>query len=224
MAEIKIEKKKPIWPWILIILIILAAIYFFWYYNDNNFNADEQLIKNDTITEMDRSRTYDREANESTTLYSGRYGDIKDNQETADYLNFVDLDKDLDRETDNEYYRSAFFKLITATKRQSEIKNVDVSNNITTAMKNAEMLTNDPATDQKTDKIKMTAESVSKALKKIQQQSFTDLSSEANAVETASNNISASAMIEDGKDNINTFFDKSAMLLQKMYHNQEENK
>ncbi len=38
MAEIKIEKKKPIWPWILVILLILAAIYFFWYSSDQNFD------------------------------------------------------------------------------------------------------------------------------------------------------------------------------------------
>ncbi|MCM4156550.1 hypothetical protein [Gramella sp. AN32] len=30
MAEIKVEKKKPVWPWILLILIIIiaAALYF----------------------------------------------------------------------------------------------------------------------------------------------------------------------------------------------------
>ncbi len=28
MAEIKIEKKKPIWPWILLFLGVLALIYF----------------------------------------------------------------------------------------------------------------------------------------------------------------------------------------------------
>jgi hypothetical protein len=29
MAEIKIEKKKPVWPWILLVLILAAVIYFF---------------------------------------------------------------------------------------------------------------------------------------------------------------------------------------------------
>lgn len=28
MAEIKIEKKKPVWPWIVAILIIAALIYY----------------------------------------------------------------------------------------------------------------------------------------------------------------------------------------------------
>jgi hypothetical protein len=28
MAEIKIEKKKPIWPWIVAVLLISAIVYF----------------------------------------------------------------------------------------------------------------------------------------------------------------------------------------------------
>lgn len=28
MAEIKIEKKKPIWPWILALLLIAAIVYY----------------------------------------------------------------------------------------------------------------------------------------------------------------------------------------------------
>ncbi|WP_034259450.1 hypothetical protein [Aequorivita capsosiphonis] len=225
MAEIKIEKKKPIWPWILIILIILAAIYFFWYYNDNNYNTDDRLMENDTITKIDETNNYnDNEAMESTALYSGTYGTVRDEQAIADYLNFVDIDKNIDQETDNEYYRSAFFKLITATKRESEIKNVDVTENISAAMNNAEMLTNDPATNQKTDKIRMTSENVSKALRKIQQESFSDLLEETNAVETASNNIDARGTIEEDKSDINPFFDKAAILLHKMYQSEETNK
>lgn len=224
MAEIKIEKKKPIWPWILIILVILAAIYFFWYYNDNTYNMDENLIDNDSITQLDESYNQENEVIEPDVLYTGIYGTVRNEQATADYLKFVDIDKNINQETGNEYYRSAFFKLITATKRESEIKNVDITEDIAAAMKNAEMLTNDPAISQKTDKIKATAANVSKALRKIQQESFTGLLSETNDVETASNNIDASGTIEEDRNDINSFFDKAAILLQKMYQSEEENK
>lgn len=232
MAEIKIEKKKPIWPWILIILIILAAIYFFWYYNDNNYDTDERVIDNDSITRIDETKTYNDNYNndtynegnrDSVSLYSGSYGTITKEQSIADYLNFVDTDKDRNQATNNEYYRAAFFKLITATKRASEMKNVDVSNNIDTAMKNAEMLTNDNTSSQKTDQLKKTAEAISKALKKIQQDSFNDLSSEANAVETSANNINAQGTINEESNSVNSFMDKSAILLQKMYQKEENN-
>ncbi|MGO3183173.1 MAG: hypothetical protein ACTIJ9_10105 [Aequorivita sp.] len=229
MAEIKIEKKKPIWPWILIILIILAAIYFFWYYNDTDYNMDENLINNDSITQIDETNDYNRNDNDyndvgSTTLYSGSYGVVKNEQAIADYLNFVDLDKNMDQETNYEYYRSAFFKLITATKREAEIKNVDITDEIAASMKNAEMLTNDQGKSQKADGIKATTENISKALRKIQEHGFKNLLQETNDVKTASDNIDASGTIEEDKEDINSFFDKSAILLQKMYHSEEENK
>lgn len=34
MAEIKIEKKNPIWPWILVGVIILALILYFFVFKD----------------------------------------------------------------------------------------------------------------------------------------------------------------------------------------------
>lgn len=229
MAEIKIEKKKPIWPWILVILIILAAIYFFWYYNDNIYDADKRLINNDTISQIDNKEVYDYENNnrdtDSTTLYSRNYGTIRKETAVADYLNYVDTRNERSNNTNNpnEYYRNSFFKLITATKRTSEIKNVDISSHIDEAMKNAEMLTNDNASTQKTENIREAAVAVSKALKKIQQDSFDNLSSEANAVETAANNINARGSINEESNDVNTFLDKAAILLQKIYEKEENN-
>jgi len=31
MAEIKIEKKKPVWPWILLLLGLIALVYFLFF-------------------------------------------------------------------------------------------------------------------------------------------------------------------------------------------------
>ncbi len=51
MAEIKIEKKKPIWPWILLIIIILAIIAYFVYNNSeiDDFADDVNTEENDLI-------------------------------------------------------------------------------------------------------------------------------------------------------------------------------
>lgn len=45
MAEIKIEKKKPIWPWIVAVLLIGALVYFV-------FLRDDQ-VRNDSNTEIE---------------------------------------------------------------------------------------------------------------------------------------------------------------------------
>lgn len=45
MAEIKIEKRKPVWPWILLIIILAALVYFYVKGNDNDpTNGEVQTI------------------------------------------------------------------------------------------------------------------------------------------------------------------------------------
>lgn len=223
MAEIKIEKKKPVWPWVIVILILLVLIFFFWYYYDSeNSSRDTLIMENDSIVQLEENDIFNNRVIDSTTLYTGSYGTIRREESIADYLKYVDNN---DRTSTNEgYYRTAFFKLITAAKREAEINNVDVTSNIASAMKNAEMLTNDPEITKTSDKIRAAAEDVSKALKSIQQEKFDGLSNEADAVATAANKIEAKGESSQQQQNIDAFFDKAAILLQKMYENEENDR
>lgn len=46
MAEIKIKKKSPIWPWIVLSLIVVAAIaYYFLVYNEGTINDETPNIR-----------------------------------------------------------------------------------------------------------------------------------------------------------------------------------
>ena len=48
MAEIKIEKKKPIWPWFIAILVVAALIYFI-FFKDNGVQVQNTtVIENST--------------------------------------------------------------------------------------------------------------------------------------------------------------------------------
>ena len=218
MAEIRIEKKKPVWPWILVILIILAAVYFFWYYNDGSFDSKDNLLQQDTISHIDESYRNDTELRDTQSLYTGNYGTVRKEHALADYLNFVDnLDN---KSADKSYYRTAFFKLITATKRQAEIENVDVNNSISSAMENAEKLTNAPTATDKAENAKKAANDVSKALKTIQEKHFDNLSDNVNEVEKAVSGIDGAQNLEKQSNKIDTFFDKTAKLLQKMNENE----
>jgi hypothetical protein len=51
MAEIKIEKKKPIWPWIVAVLLIAALIYYM-YSSDSETQSENNVeIENTTSAE-----------------------------------------------------------------------------------------------------------------------------------------------------------------------------
>lgn len=55
MAEIKIEKKKPIWPWIVAVVLIVVLVYFI-FLNDNGTQ-----IQN--TTEIENTTSIDSTAN-----------------------------------------------------------------------------------------------------------------------------------------------------------------
>ena len=52
MAEIKIEKKQPIWPWILLVLLLIVGVYVYWSYNDGMNDRDQNEMVNDSIQEI----------------------------------------------------------------------------------------------------------------------------------------------------------------------------
>lgn len=53
MAEIKIEKKKPLWPWIVAVLLIAALIYYM-YSSDNETQSENNVeIENSTSAQQE---------------------------------------------------------------------------------------------------------------------------------------------------------------------------
>ncbi|MFV8282419.1 hypothetical protein ACNKXS_12795 [Christiangramia marina] len=48
MAEIKIRKKKPVWPWILVV-IILAILAFLYFYGSMAESDDNEIDETDDI-------------------------------------------------------------------------------------------------------------------------------------------------------------------------------
>ncbi|MFD1605477.1 hypothetical protein ACFSJW_02665 [Flavobacterium artemisiae] len=61
MAEIKIEKKKPVWPWIVAILLIGAVVYYIYFREDEAQNVRRVEVENavdvdTTATAVDTTR------------------------------------------------------------------------------------------------------------------------------------------------------------------------
>lgn len=49
MAEIKIVKKKPIWPWIVAVVLVLALVYFI-FLNDNGMQGQNTTVIENTTS------------------------------------------------------------------------------------------------------------------------------------------------------------------------------
>ncbi len=198
MAEIKIEKKKPIWPWILIILIILAAILFFWFYYDNDMDSNDDVIVNDTITQSQVLDTTPVTIEETATV---------------GYLTYIDNEK---MGVDHEYTNEALNRLISATEEVARNNNVAIDANLEQARNYASQITDDPTSLDHANKIKSAAKEISSAITTIQEQRFSNLSSEAEQVRKAADKIKEKTPTLDQKDDIKDFFTKAGNLLQKM--------
>ncbi|WP_165689738.1 hypothetical protein [[Flexibacter] sp. ATCC 35103] len=51
MAEIKIEKKKPVWPWIVAVLLISALVYYIFLRDNETQSQNNVEIENTTSTD-----------------------------------------------------------------------------------------------------------------------------------------------------------------------------
>ncbi len=212
MAEIKIEKKKPVWPWIILVLIILAGVYFFWYYNDTMNGTDDEEMLQDTLQERNEGMI-DNSATDSTTLYSGSYGTVKKEKTIADYLTYIENDK---MSTDSEYVAGALMKLINATEAEAEQLNVDVTADLEQAREDAFDINSNPEPSANLGKFKKSATEISSALISIQRHSFPKLYEASVSLKDAVNKNDAKTPSSQQTENVKSFFDKAGTLLQKM--------
>lgn len=51
MAEIRVEKKRPVWPWLLVI-IVLAILAFLYFYGSTETDDDNETETIDDVTAM----------------------------------------------------------------------------------------------------------------------------------------------------------------------------
>ncbi len=211
MAEIKIEKKKPIWPWVLGVLILLALVYFFWASNDGSDDIDDGVVIQDTTQTIIDER---KDTNsDSTALYSGKYGTVVTEKAVSNYLTYIDNDN---MGLDHEYTNGALIHLITATEAEANNLNVNITANLDKALENAAFIKKDPTSLAHADKIKNASMEIASALKTIQEQKFDNLIDQANEVKAAAEKIDIKTPTLDQKKDVKNFFERAGILLQKM--------
>lgn len=187
------NKKKLIWPWILLVILVGIAIYFFAFREDGvDEKPMEQAVENP----------------ERVVLNDESISTIED------YEMYVKEDKDMG--LDHEFTHTALSKLIAAVGASAEALELDVSSDLNEASQNADDITKDPLSLDHADKIRKAGDLIVRALDKIQSEKYPDMGEEMDAVRAASQNIMADSMTLDQREDVKEFFQTTMRLLSKM--------
>jgi len=190
MTEIKIEKKQPVWPWILLVLGFLIAAWFFLFRDD----------KAEIVETADKTALLDLRENNSIV---------------ANYVAFINSGANA-MSLDHAYSSEALIKLTDAVDAMASETGYDVKVDIAKAKQYAEEITKDPLVTTHADKIRSAADLLSTALQNMQTANYPSLSNEAADVKSAAEAINPEVLTLDQQDAVTYFFKKAADLLNKM--------
>lgn len=208
MAEIKIEKKKPVWPWILLVLIIIGILVYYFVFSDQKVVSQDYggLTPETTIPEVNNSRSYKSETKDSSYF--------EFNREVEKYLVMIHDKARLGN--DVEFTRAALIQLTNTVQAALEEKIIEIP----TDQKNPEssVQENDSISDSENlaDNLKKTGERIASTLESEQQLQFPDLFEEAMEIKNAITEVNPELEISEQKGNIVAFFESSGNFLKKM--------
>lgn len=202
MAEIKIEKKTPVWPWIILILAVVGIlIYLFAFTGDGDETGET------------KEETTEAPANASQ--------DAPDNSTVSAYVSFVKEDPD-QMGLDHEFTNEALLKLTNATDAMADETGYDIEKEIEEVRTLADKITADPFETSHANSIKESADILAQVLQNLQQHAFPDLANEADEVRNSVEAIETDVLTLDQKAEVKDFFRASADLLEKMNNNAPE--
>lgn len=212
MAEIKVEKKKPVWPWILLGLIILGIILYFLFANGDTDDVDDMDRNQVTDTTNQTNQTTDRDT--ATWNNNQNETNTANSQSVSRYISHVGDTQRMGIE--HEYTNNALTHLVNAVEYKAREQNVNIDTDLQEIKNEAQNITRNPQATDHANSIKNAGSKIADALQKIQQEKFPDLSQDVEDVRTAAQEIETSTLTLDQKDQINGFFNEAADVLRKM--------
>ena len=199
MAEIKIEQKKQVWPWMIVGLVIAALLVYLLVFSDNSKNTE-------VVTEADHITN----TSETDLL------ELKENNDTvAAYVNFVENSKEK-MSLDHAYTNEALLKLIEATNAMANEVGYEVRADLEKVKEYANMITIDPFETTHADNIRNAVDILTNVLQNIQKAKYPGVAAEVDKLKSASESIKPEVLTLDQKDAVKNYFAKASDLLQKM--------
>lgn len=209
MAEIKIEKKKPVWPWVILILVVLGIIAYFVYDNrdDNDLNDDfdddynnEQVI--DSTYHQSDMDTYDTRASyDQLTAFE---------ESIADSTRIA---------VDSSYTKKAFTNLTKAVVQKANEYGMEESEALNDLQKYSTLHTPISGTDNDTEgfkNFKTTSDKIAQVLEAIQAKNFPSLQAEVADLKDLASKIDGSVTMTKQQGPMNSFLKQSRHVLQSM--------
>ena len=205
MAEIKIEKKKPVWPWVLLIVILLAIAAFIIYQNQasDDFNEDFDDEYSDAEIENNEDDTVYQDNAIYDTIRNDEYG-------TAAMTALMESMRDSTRfGTDSTYTKNALKSLAQLTVSKAEAYNLESSAALTNLQQYAESNVSSESRMDKNNQLQTQLKKVTdEVVQVIQQlQPKTNIAAETvNSLKSTANKISATTALSKQQATLQTFF------------------
>jgi valyl-tRNA synthetase len=202
MAEIKVEKKKNYWGYIIgAILAVAVVVWFLMADTDGAVEGDNVYQENNTVEDNPNALS-----NENSEGYES--GAI------SEYLSFTDKSRDIG--IDHEYTNEAITKLIQATREVSSNTGVDINKELAAAMQKAEAITDDPMDTNHADKIKQAYLSITEVFANLQRSKFPEMSNDVESLRSAAEAIDPAVLTLDQKEKVKAYLDEAGAILEKM--------
>lgn len=191
MTEIKIEKKRPMWPWLSAVFGLTALIIYFMFYNDNSAVTTVVTKTADLVTVKEQNAT------------------------VIEFVSYID-DDSMHMSLDHTFTHNALVKLADAIKAMAAQVGFEITVNLDRIKEYAETITKKPLVNTHADSIRKATDLASTALQNLQQAKYPELASEATNLLNASAAINPDVLTLDQKKTVKTFFRIAADLLKKM--------
>jgi hypothetical protein len=206
MAEIKIEKKKPIWPWVLIGLLILAVILYFVIAEDDDDDPMEEENTEQAVTPM--------ETEDDTKTATWEDDKLSGDESVSKYLTHIgDKEK---MGIDHEYSNEALKYLINALENRAEEANIDTEVEIQELKSNLREIKENPQSITHANTINEVGTKIVDLMEKTQREKFPNIAQDVQEVRTALQNIEPSTPTLDQKDAVNSFYKEAGDVLENM--------
>jgi hypothetical protein len=207
MAEIQIEKRKPIWPWVLAGLVILAFIIIYFVSDDNGTRYTQQ--------DTQFTAPYPAPAPVPAPAPGTTTSQQQDHNAREAYVEFVREENGRMGE-DHQYTHDALHKLTEAVRSLADEKGHDISADLNQAEQAANEITRDHTATDHSLHIRNAAEALTTALTNMQQAYYPDLQDDVEELHNTTESIDPDQLTLQQRDAVNSFFAQSADLIEKM--------